>query len=110
LVLLFLVTVVASRPDSIVHFYAFYATLFGAVLAPLVAFWKLKLWPRFVGLNAVLVSLILLLLWAGIKWAGIKWAGIKELDIAGFGIAQRLGVIVAWLSNFYVLNHCRRIA
>jgi len=110
LVLLFLVTVVASRPNSIVHFYAFYATLFGAVLAPLVAFWKLKLWPRFVGLNAVLVSLILLLLWAGIKWAGIKWAGIKELDIAGFGIAQRLGVIVAWLSNFYVLNHCRRIA
>jgi len=105
LVLLFLVTVVASRPNSIVHFYAFYATLLGAVLAPLVAFWKLKLWPRFLGINAVVVSVILLLF-----WAGIKWAGIKELDIADFGIAQRIGVIVAWLSNFYVLNHCRRIA
>jgi hypothetical protein len=58
-----------------------------------------------VGLNTVLVSVILLL-----SWAGIKWAGIKELDIAGFGIAQRIGVIVAWLSNFYVLNHCRRIS
>jgi hypothetical protein len=57
------------------------------------------------GINAVVVSVILLLF-----WAGIKWAGIKELDIAGFGIAQRIGVIVAWLSNFYVLNHCRRIA
>jgi hypothetical protein len=105
LVLLFLVTVVATRPNSIVHFYAFYATLFGAVLAPLVASWKLKRWPRFVGINAVVVSVILLLF-----WAGIRWAGIKELDIAGFGIAQRIGVIVAWLSNFYVLNHCRRIA
>jgi hypothetical protein len=100
LVLLFLVTVVATRPNSIVHFYAFYATLFGAVLAPLVAFWKLKLWPRFVGINAVVVSVILLLF----------WAGIKEWDIVRFGIAQRIGVIVAWLSNFYVLNHCRRIA
>ena len=100
LVLLFLVTVVASRPNSIVHFYAFYATLLGAVLAPLVALWRLKLWARFLGLNAVLVTVILLL----------YWAGTKELDIAGFGIVQRIGVIVAWLSNFYVLNHCRHIS
>ncbi len=100
LVLLFLVTVVASMPNSIVHFYAFYATLLGAVLAPLVALWKLKLWARFLGLNAVLVTVILLL----------YWAGTKELDIAGFGIVQRIGGIVAWLSNFYVLNHCRHIS
>ncbi len=81
MVLLFLVTVVASRPNSIVHFCGFYATLLGAVLAPLVALWKLKLWPRFVGLNAVLVIVILLL----------YWAGTKELDIAGFGMGQRVG-------------------
>ncbi len=100
LVLLFLVTVVASWPNSIVHFYAFYATLLGAVLAPLIALWKLKLWARFVGLHAVLVTVILLL----------YWAGTKDLDMAGFGMAQRIGVIVAWLSNSYVLNHCRHIA
>jgi hypothetical protein len=100
LVLLFLVTVCASKPNSIVHFYAFYATLFGAILAPLIALWKLKLWLRFLGLNAVFVTLILLL----------YWAGTKDLDIAGFGMAQRTGVIIAWLSNFYVLNHCRHIA
>ncbi len=99
MVLLFMVTVVASRPNSIVHFCAFYATLLGAVLAPLVALWKLKLWPRFVGLNAVLVIVILLL----------YWAGTKELDIAGFGMGQRVWVIVSWLSNFYVLNHCRNV-
>jgi len=99
MVLLFLVTVVASSPNSMVHVFAFYATLLGAVLAPLFALWKLKLWPRFLSLNAVLVTVILLL----------YWAGPKDLDIAGFGIAQRIGVIVAWLSNFYVLNHCRNV-
>ena len=100
LVLLFLVTVVASMPNSIVHFYAFYATLLGAVLAPLVALWKLKLWARFLGLNAVLVTVILLL----------YWAGTKDLDIAGLGIAQRTGFIGAWLSNSVVLNQCRHIS
>jgi hypothetical protein len=98
MVLLFLVTVIATRPNSNAHFCAFYATLLGAILAPLVALWKLKLWARFLGLNAVLVTVILLL----------YWAGTKDLDIAGFGMAQRIGVIVAWLSNFYVLNHCRQ--
>ena len=99
LVLLFLVTVVASTPHSIVHFYAFYATVFGSVLAPLVALWKLKLWPGFVGLNAVLVTVILLL----------YWAGTKGWDIGGLGMGQRVWVIVSWLSNFYVLNHCRNV-
>lgn len=100
MVLLFLVTVVASRPNSIVHVFAFYATLLLAVLAPLFALWKLKLWSGFMGLNTVLVSVIML----------FYWAGTKDLDIGGFGIAQRAGVIVAWLSNFYVLNHCRNVA
>ncbi len=97
LVLLFLVTVVASKPHSIVHLYAFYATLFGAILAPLFALWKLKFWPSFWGLNAVLVTVIFLL----------YWSGTKDRDIGGFGVTQRTGFIVAWLSNSYVLNHCR---
>lgn len=100
LVLLFLVTVVASKPHSIVHFYAFYATLFGAILTPLIVLWKLKLWPSFWGLNAVLVTVVLL----------IYWAGTKDWDIGGLGMAQRAWVIVAWLSNSYVLNHCRHIS
>lgn len=100
LVLLFLVTVVASKPNSIVHFYAFYATLFGASLAPLVVLWKLGLWQRFLCLIAILLIAILLL----------YWAGTQGLDIAGFGMAQRIGVIVAWLSNFYVLDHCRKVS
>ena len=100
LVLLCLVTVVASEPHSLVHFYAFYATLFGANLAPLFALWRLRFWPSFLGLNAVLVAVILLLYWAGTKY----------LDKAGLGIAQRTGFIGAWLSNSVVLNHCRHIS
>jgi hypothetical protein len=100
LVLLFLATVVASRPHTIVHFYAFYATLFGAILTPLFVLWKLKLWPSFWGLIAVLVTVVLL----------IYWAGTKDWDIGGLGMAQRAWVIVAWLSNSYVLNHCRHFS
>jgi hypothetical protein len=81
LVLLCLVTVVASEPHSLVHFYAFYATLFGANLAPLFALWRLRFWPSFLGLNAVLVAVILLL----------YWAGTKDLDIAGL-VANLVGV------------------
>jgi len=99
LVLLFLVTVVASRPNSLVHFYAFYATLFGAILAPQFALWQLRLWPSFLGFNAVLVTVILLL----------YGAGTKDLDMGGLGISQRTGFIGAWLSNAVVLNHCRHI-
>jgi len=80
-VLLCLVTVVATEPHSIVHFYAFYATLFGAIFTPLFALWKLKVWPSFWSLKAVLVTVL--------------------------GTAQRAGVIFAWLSNSYVLNGCR---
>lgn len=96
-VLLCLVTVVATEPHSIVHFYAFYATLFGAIFTPLFALWKLKVWPSFWGLNVVLVTVILLL------W----WAGARDSYIGGLGTAQRAGVIFAWLSNSYVLNGCR---
>ena len=99
LVLLCLVTVVASEPHSIVHFYAFYATLFGAILAPLFALWKLKLWRSFWGLHAISLTVILLL----------TWAGTKNWDLGGIGIVQRIGVIVALLSNSYVLNHCRHL-
>lgn len=99
LVLLCLVTVVASEPHSIVHFYAFYATLFGAILAPLFALWKLKLWPSFWGLHAISLSVILLL----------TWAGTKNWDLGSIGFVQRTGVIVALLSNSYVLNHCRHL-
>ncbi len=99
LVLLCLVTVVASEPHSIVHFYAFYATLFGAILAPLFALWKLKLWPSFWGLNAISLTVVLVL----------TWAGTKNWELGGIGIVQRTGVIVALLSNSYVLNHCRHL-
>ncbi len=99
LVLLCLVTVVASEPHSIVHFYAFYATLFGAILAPLFALWKLKLWPSFWGLNAISLTVVLVL----------TWAGTKNWELGGIGIVQRIGVIVALLSNSYVLNHCRHL-
>lgn len=97
LVLLFLVTVIATKPLSIVHIYAFYATIFGAILAPLIALWKRKLWSSFWSLNAVLVTVILLL----------YWVGTKDLDMGGFGIEQRTAVIVAWLFNSYVLNYYR---
>lgn len=99
LVLLCLVTVVASEPHSIVHFYAFYATLFGAILAPLFALRKLKLWPSFWGLNAISLTVVLVL----------TWAGTKNWDLGGIGFVQRTGVIVALLSNSYVLNHCRHL-
>lgn len=99
LVLLCLVTVVASEPHSIVHFYAFYATLFGAILAPLFALWKLKLWPSFWGLNAISLTVVLVL----------TCAGTKNWELGGIGIVQRTGVIVALLSNSYVLNHCRHL-
>lgn len=99
-VLLCLVTVVASEPHSIVHFVAFYATLFGAILAPLFVLWKLRLWLHFLGLKAVLVTVLLLL----------TWAGTQDWGLGGIGIVQRTGVIVAWLFNSYVLNHCRSIS
>ena len=66
----------------------------------LFALWRLRFWPSFLGLNAVLVAVILLL----------YWAGTKDLDIAGLGIAQRTGFIGAWLSNSVVLNHCWHIS
>lgn len=100
LVLLFLVAVVSSYPHAIVHFYAFYATLFGAVVTPLFVLWKLKLWSSFWGLNAILVTVVMLL----------YWAGTKGWDIGGLGMAQRVWVIVALLSNSYALNHCRYIS
>ena len=99
MVLLFLVTVVASMPHSIIHFYAFYGTLFGAFLAPLCVLWKQKSWVRLLGLNTVLFSAIMF----------FYWAGTKNLDIAGFGIVQRAGFMIAWLFNLYVLNDCRNI-
>lgn len=100
LALLFLVAVVASEPHSRVHFYAFYATLIGTVVTPLFALWKLKMWQSFLGLNAVMVTAVMLL----------YWAGTKGWDIGGLGTAQRVWVIVAWLSNSYALNHCRHIS
>lgn len=100
LVLLFLVAVVSSYPHAIVHFYAFYATLFGAVVTPLFVLWKLKLWSSFWGLNAILVTVVMLL----------YWAGTKGWDIGGLGMAQRVWVIVALLFNSYALNHCRYIS
>lgn len=99
-VLIFLVIVVMSKPHSIVHVYAFYSTLFGAIVTPLFVLWKLKLWSSFWGLNAILVTVVMLL----------YWAGTKGWDIRGLGMAQRVWVIVAWLSNSYALNHCRYIS
>lgn len=98
-VFLCLVTVVASQPHSSVHFYAFYATLFGAILAPLFALGKLKLWPSFWGLHAISLTVISLL----------TWAGTKNWELGGIGIVQRTAVIVALLSNAYALNHCRHL-
>ncbi len=55
---------------------------------------------KLLGLNAVMVTAAMLL----------YWAGTKGWDIGGLGMAQRVWVIVAWLSNSYVLNHCRHIS
>lgn len=100
LVLLFLVALVASKPHTTVHLYAFYATLFGAVITPLISLCKMKLWRSVWGLMAVLMTVVLML----------YWAGTKGWDLGGLGIAQRVWILVAWLSNSYTLNHCRHIA
>lgn len=99
LVLLFLVALVASKPHATVHLCAFYATLFGAVLTPLISLCKMKLWRRVWGLMAVLVTVVLML----------YWAGTKGWDLGDLGMAQRVWILVAWLSNSYALNHCRHI-
>lgn len=100
LVLMCLVIVVGSKPHSIVHIYAFYSTLFGAILTPLFVLWRLRLTWRLWGLSTVLVAVVLLL----------YCTGTKDLDIEGFGIAQRSGVLLSLLFNAFVLNHCRFIS
>ena len=64
-----------------------------------VRFMEQKSWVRFLGLNTVLFSAIMF----------FYWAGTKNLDIAGFGIVQRAGFMIAWFFNLYVLNDCRNM-
>lgn len=98
--LLFLAIVIASKPHSIVHFYSFYATVVVALLAPLFAVCRLKMWSCFLGLLSISITVILLL----------HWAATTNLGIGGFGIAQRAWFIVAWLSNASVLVLCQQVA
>lgn len=99
-VLLFLAIVIASKPHSVIHFCSFYATVGGAILAPIFALCRLRKWFCVLGLLSLSMAVILL----------YYWAATTEFGIGGFGIAQRAWFILAWLSNASVLVLFRQVA
>ncbi len=99
-VFLLLGLVIASKPHSITHFYSFYATVGGAILAPLFALSRLKIWScLFCVIAASIAALMFPILTTTIESGNV-----------GFGITQRAWFFVAWLSNASVLYHCQQVA
>lgn len=99
-VIVFLAIVIASKPHSVVHFYSFYATVGGALLAPIFALCRLRMWFCVSGLISLSMAVILL----------YNWTTVTELGIGGFGIAQRAWFILAWLSNASVFVLFQQVA
>ena len=92
-VLLTLATLIASKPHTSVHFYAFYATVGGAMVTPIVALYRLRVWSHFIVVATLGLIAILLLL----------WVSATELGSANTGFAQRIWFLLAWLFNVSVL-------
>jgi len=84
-VLLTFVALIASKPHTSVHLYAFYATVGGAIATPVVALYRLRVWSHFIVVGAMALIAMLLL----------PWVFAKVLGSANVGFAHRVFFLFA---------------
>ena len=88
-----LTILILSKPHTSIHFFAYYVTVAGTIVAPLLAMIKQKSWILFVGVSIAAISTILF----------SYWDRISDPENSMIGIVQRIWVLLALLSNLAVL-------